>query len=285
MITETSKNLSDLYSAIVDLESCLAKVAYKFTSEEDFSKIKSIEEMQLVYWSEIIQRLHVTGATTVLRLKKWYEAIDGSYKSKNYYGFCASLRGLLEACSDSFFSIGKIIIPIAENFSHIKDAIDGEAKKTVLATDIENELIHYIFGRKLSISERQSFEDSHKAKQVREYLDSIQSDSLNELYSELCQVSHPSLMSFIPFMMATSEHGLMLHNESIDEELNKNILERHRSTIYETTVFALGPALCSLKLVNLLSGSLLEALRTDERAFKGISEYDLWVKLETMING
>lgn len=285
MDTEISENLSDLYSAIIELENCLAKVAYKFTPEEEFSKIRSIEELQLVYWSEIIQRLHVCGATTVLRLKKWYEAIDSSYKSKNYYGFCASLRGLLEACSDSFYSIGKIIIPISENFSHIKNAIDGKATKLVLATEIENELIHYIYGRKLSASERESFEDSHKAKQVRQYLDSIKSDNLNSLYSELCQVSHPSLMSFIPFMMETSDQGLVLHNEFIDEELNKNLLERHRSTIHETTVFALGPALCSLKLVNLLSGSLLEALHTDERAFKGLGEYGLWVKLEAMING
>jgi hypothetical protein len=285
MDMETAENLSELYSAITELESCLATVAYKFTPEEEFSKIRSIEELQLVYWSEIIQRLHVCGVTTVLRLKKWFEAIDSAYKSKSYYGFCASLRGLLEASSDSFYSIGKIIIPISENFSHIKDAIDGEAKKMVLATEIENELIHYIYGRKLSASQRKSFEDSHKAKQVRQYLDSIQSEHLNSLYSELCQVSHPSLMSFIPFLIETSEHGLVLHNEFIDEELNKNLLGRHKSTIHETVVFALGPAICSLKLVNLLSGSLLEALHTDERAFKSLGEYGLWIKLETMING
>ncbi|MBQ4844574.1 hypothetical protein [Pseudoalteromonas sp. MMG005] len=285
MDKDIEENLSDLYSAIIEIESCLAKVAYKFTAEEDFSKVRSIRELQLVYWSEIIQRFHVCGATTILRLKKWYEAIDSSYKSKNYYGFCASLRGLLEACSDSFYSIGKVIIPISENFSHIKSAIDGKATELVLATEIENELIHYIYGRKLSASERESFEDSHKAKQVRQYLDSIQSENLNSLYSELCQVSHPSLMSFTPFMMETSDHRLVLHNEFIDEELNKNLLERHKSTIHETTVFALGPALCSLKLVNLLSGSLLEALHTDERAFENLGEYGLWVKLEAIIDG
>ncbi|MGP9765448.1 hypothetical protein ACT3UM_06935 [Halomonas sp. AOP13-D3-9] len=285
MNTEKTKKLSDLYSSIVELEGYLAKVSYKFTPEEEFLKIRSVEDLQQVYWSEVIQRLHVCGATSLLRLKKWYEAIDCAYKSKNYYGFCASLRGLLEACSDSFYSIGKVIIPISENFSHIKKAIDGEAKKLVLATEVENELIHYIYGRKLSPSERESFEDSHKAKQVRQYLDSIQSEQLNDLYSELCQVSHPSLMSFIPFMLETPDQGLLLHNEFIDEELNINLLERHRSTIYETTLFALGPALCSLKLVNLLSGSLLEILHTDERAFKNLSEYGLWVKLEAMING
>lgn len=285
MSSENTPLLSELYTAIVELENCLVKVAYKFLPDEGFSKLDSIEEMQLVYWSEMIQRLHICGATTILRLKKWYQAVDSAYKSENYYGFCASLRGLLEACSDSFYSIGKVIGPISDNFSHIKDSLDGIATTTVLATDLENELIHYIYGRKLSASERDTFDVSHNAKQVREYLNSVNSDSLNSLYSELCQVSHPSLMSFIPFMMETQEHGLMLHNESIDNELNKNLLERYHSTIHETTTFALGPAVCSLKLVNLLSGSLLEALKTDERAFSNLNDYALWASLEDKING
>jgi len=130
-----------------------------------------------------------------------------------------------------------------------------------------------------------NFENSHKAKEIRDYLGSIQSDSLNNLHSELCQVSHPSFMSFIPFMMETEDQGLLLHNECLDDELNKNILGRHRSTIHETTLFALEQALCSLKLVNLLAGSLLEALHTNERAFENLNESSLWVHLEKTING
>jgi len=285
MNKEKLESLSDLYSAIIEIESCLAKVSYKFTSVDEFSEISSVKELQLIYWSEIIQRLHVCGATTILRLKKWYEAIDCSYKSKNYYGFCASLRGLLEACSDSFYSIGKVILPIAENFSHIKTAIDGQAEQFIISEELENELIHYIYGRKLSASERENFDNSHKAKQVREYLNSMQSELLDSLYSELCQVSHPSLLSFLPFMMESSDHELVLHKEFIDEELNKDLLNRYRSTIFEATEYALGPALCSLKLVNLLSGSLLEALRTDERVFQDLNEYNLWVRLEKAIKG
>lgn len=282
---EESYELSDLYSVIVEIEGCLAKVSYNFTPKDKFSEIKSVDELQLVYWSEIIQRLHICGATTILRLKKWYEAVDCAYESKNYYGFCASIRGLLEACSDSFHSIGKVILPISENFSHIKSVIDGQAKKVVFATELENELIHYMYGRKLSATEKESFEHSHNAKQVREYLNSIQDESLDDLYSELCQVSHPSLMSFLPFMIEHPDHGLILHNDFLDDELNKNILERHRSTIYKTTEYALWPALCSLKLVNLLAGSLLGALHTDEEAFKSLNEYSLWVRLEKTIGG
>jgi len=58
-----------LYSALIEIESCLAKVSYNFTTKDNFSHLKSIEETQLIYWSEIVQRLHVFGATTILRLK------------------------------------------------------------------------------------------------------------------------------------------------------------------------------------------------------------------------
>ncbi|ENU79711.1 hypothetical protein F975_02340 [Acinetobacter sp. ANC 3789] len=284
MDNEKSIMLSDLYSIIIEIESNLARVCYKFTPIDEFEKIDVIDKMQLIYWSEIIQRLHLSGVTTILRLKKWYEAIDCAYKSKNYYGFCASLRGLLEACADSFYSIGKVLIPISENFSHIKLALEGNVEKVLISHELENELIHYIYGRKLSENERGEFQDSHKAKQVREYLNSLQSESLNNLYSELCQVSHPSLMSFAPFLISTSDEELCLHNLCLDEELNNKILDEYRATIYDTTLFALGPSLCSLKLVNLLAGSFLEALKTNDKALETIHEYSLWIELEKIIN-
>lgn len=284
MNNKESKMLSDLYSIIIEIESSLARVSYKFTPMDEFKEINAIDKMQLIYWSEIIQRLHLSSATTILRIKKWYESVDCTYKSVNYYGFCASLRGLLEACADSFYCIGKVLIPISENFSHIKVALDGNAEKALLAEDLEKELIHYIYGRKLSANERGEFENSHNAKQVREYLDSVQSESLNNLYSELCQVSHPSLMSFAPFLIDTLDQGLLLHHQLLDEQLNNRILDEYRSTIYDTTLFALGPALCGLKLVNLLADSFLEALKTNEKALKTIHEYSLWVELEKIIN-
>ncbi|MCP4986953.1 MAG: hypothetical protein GY928_13150 [Colwellia sp.] len=278
-------SLSYIYSVLVEVDGYISKVAYKFIPEEQFKKIDNIPEMQLVYWSEIIQRFHISNATSLLRVKKWYEAMNAAYDNNNYYGFCAAIRGLLESCSDSFYSLGRVIFPIAENFNNIKIAIEGKSQKTLFAEEIEQELIHYIFGRKLSRSEQDMFPLSHNAKQVRKYLDSIDNASLNSLYSELCQISHPSIMSFLPFMMELDDHGLTLHNERIDNELNKNLLERHRKTIYNTTIYALGPSLCGLKIINKLNTPLLESLKTNEKAFKSLEGYGLWSSIEQAING
>ena len=278
-------SLSDLYAVLDEVNDHISKVAYNFLPKEEFMKIDNVEEMQLVYWSEIIQRFHICSATSLLRVKKWYEAMQASYEADNYYGFCSAMRGLLEACSDSFYSIGRVILPIADNFKHIKKAIDGKAQKTILAEELEHDLIHYIYGRKLSRPEKRSFSASHNAKQVREYLSAISSKPLDELYSELCQISHPSIMSFLPFMTELDGHGLTLHNEKIDNILNKNLLERHRETIYSTTVYALGPSLCGLRLINTFNSPLLDSLKTNPKAFNSLEEYELWNVIEQTING
>lgn len=277
-------SISELYSILMDAEESIPGVAYKFIKDEDFLKIDNIPESQLVYWSEIIQRLHACSATTLLRLKKWIEAIQVAFEQKNYYGFCASLRGLIEACSDSFYTLGRVIYPIAENFKQIRIATKGESNQTNLSETIENHLIHYLLARKLTRSEKDSFPDSHSAKQVREYLESLNDDNAIELYAELCQVSHPSTMSLIPFLIEHDEYGLMLHKEQIDDTLNRNILERHRETIYNCTMYALATSLCGLKMTNHFDVPLFESLHTDEKAFISLEGHPLWVGIEEQIN-
>lgn len=268
----------------MDAEESIPGVAYKFISDEDFLKIDNIQESQLVYWSEIFQRLHACSSTTLLRLKKWLDSTQIAYEHKNYYGFCSSVRGLIEACSDSFYTLARVIYPIAENFNKIRIATIGESVKPIFAESIENHLIHYLFARKLTRPEKDSFPDSHNAKQVREYLDDFKNDNAIELYAELCQVSHPSTFSLIPFLIEHEEHGLMLHKEQIDDELIINILKRHRETIYTCTMYALATSLCGLKMVNHLNVPLLESLTTKENAFKSIEGHPLWGTIEEMIN-
>ena len=277
-------SISELYSVLLDAEESIPGVVYKFLKDEDFLKIDNIPESQLVYWSEIIQRLHACSVTTLLRLKKWIEAIQVAFEQNNYYGFCASIRGLIEACSDSFYTLGRVIYPITENFNQIRIATKGESSKPFFSESIENYLIHYLFARKLTRSEKPSLPDSHNAKQVREYLQSLKDDNAIELYAEMCQISHPSTMSLIPFLIEHDEYGLTLHKEQIDDTLNRNILDRHRETIYSCTMYALVTSLCGLKMINYFDVPLFESLQTDEKAFISLEGYSLWISIEEQIN-
>lgn len=276
MEEQDQSQLSPLYNVVLELDQRIRGVAYNYTSEQDFLKVDSIEEMQLIYWSEIIQRIHVCGATSIKRVKKWYDAIQTGYESENYYAFCSALRGLIEACSDTFYTVSKIMDPICTEFVTIEQALNGHAKKVLLSEEIENELIHYIFARKLTKAEKNKSPSSHDAKQVRAYLDAVQEQAVLDLYAELCQVSHPSQVSLVPFLLSTDEYSLMLHKSDVDAELNKHLLQRHKPAILAASKFAVLPAMCVLKLINEFEASLIEALRTDEGALAPATESPLW---------
>jgi len=126
--------------------------------------------------------------------------------------------------------------------------------------------------------------DSHNVRLVSEYLESIKDENAIELYAELCQVSHPSTMSLIPFLIEHDAYGLTLHKEQIGDTLNRNILDRHRETIYNSTMYALATSLCGLKMVNHFDVPLFECLHTDKKAFTSHEGYPLWLSIEEKIN-
>jgi hypothetical protein len=268
--------LSPLYNVLADLEPVIRGVAYKYTPEDDFRAIYSLEEMQLVYWSEMLQRMHVCAATSIKRIKKWLDATHTAYEAENFYGFCAGLRGLVEACADTFHAVAQIIDPVCEDFATIERALRGEATTVLLSEQIEDVLIHYVFARKLSKAEKQQFHPAHDAKQVRAYLDSLSNPDLIELYAELCQVSHPSAISLMPFLIGTEEHPLMLHAEHVDRELNDQLLARHKETIVAACTVSVVPAMCILQLINQFDAPITEALRTEELYLTPAVETEFW---------
>lgn len=285
MNQEVKDQLKNLYSILVNIESSITTIPYKYISKAEFSKLPPTE-VKYVYWFENIQRFHICGLTTIFRLKKWYEAVESAYKCQNYYGFCAALRGGIEACADSFYSLGGCVKTIAENFSVIKLALEKKPLGNysfILSSEVEDVLIHYIYGRKLSKEEKITCENSHNAEQVQTYLNSLENDKTKELYSELCQVTHPSAYSLFPFFAHISDSEQLIHTFSVDKELVDSILKRYIEAISETITLALGPALCSLKIVNLLFDSLDSNITINENLLGNLSEYKYWQNLEEKI--
>lgn len=266
-----------LYDIVLQVEPKLRAVEYKFTPLKNFCRIDSIDELQLVYWGEIVQRLHACGATSIMRFKKWCHAAVTAYHADNYYGFCASLRGLIEACADTYYTISKVTSPVCENFAMIERALRGKAIDPLFSESIEEELIHYTHARKLSRAEKVDCEESHIARQVRTYMDSIGEQSIQDLYSELCQVSHPSAFSLVPFLVQENDDSpLMLHQVHIDRELNDEILTRHGEAIATASNLTVVPAMCMLKLINEFDAPYTEALRTDATVLAFAEQSEMW---------
>jgi hypothetical protein len=276
------EELAPYYSLLEEAAAGLSGVVYKYTTEDEFTKITSIPELQLVYWSEMVQRLHACACTSILRMKKWCEAANLSYLVHNYFGLCASLRGLIEACADTFFCHGNVLFVFATNFQTITTALRAEASKIYLAEGVEQALMHYVFGRKLSTQEKSTSEALHNARHVQEYLESIGNPAVTELYSDLCQVSHPSMMSLVPFLTQTVEHGLVFHTHNIDDELNKKLLRQHRAGLEKALTFGMTSSLCALGLINEFDAVIVETLQCrDNKALRELERIPLWARLKS----
>jgi hypothetical protein len=275
--------LSPLYNVLLDVEPKIRGVAYKYTSQEDFRKIKSVEEMQLVYWSEIVQRMHVCAATSIKRAKKWIEASNVAYQADNFYGFCSALRGLVEACADTFYTVSKIVDPICTNFAIIERALNENATKILLSQEIEDALIHYVFARKLTKTEKAGLASAHDAEHVKTYVECLANQEIVDFYSELCQVSHPSAMSLVPFLTGNEHYSLILHDEHLDRELNDDLLLRYKKAIVAGTNMSVLPAMCVLKLINEFDAPITEALRTDDRSLAPAVQMGLWQDMVSKI--
>lgn len=276
------EEIEHLYSELKAFESAIEGISYNFTPPSDFRKIVSLEESQLVYWSEIVQRLHASSATSIFRLIKWIDSALLAYDN-NYYSLCSSIRGLIEACGDTFYTLSKVIYPICDNFKEIEIALNGYSSRLMISSEIENELIHFIYARKLDKIQKSSFDSAHNARQVRDYINAIGSQSVTELYAELCQVSHPSALSLIPFILSTDENEFVLHKENVDSILNENLIDRNKNAIEEALRLALVISICGLYVINQFDAEVIQPLKLDEDVFTGFESSEIWETLKLKI--
>jgi len=76
---------------------------YLFVPDEEFIKINDELLQSKIYWEDILYRAHIASLLSLFKVRRWFQGMENNHD--NYYGFCSSLRGLIESCADSFFSL------------------------------------------------------------------------------------------------------------------------------------------------------------------------------------
>lgn len=168
---------------------------YPIMENSTFEKLTR-EDMNRVYWAEMLYRAHWAAISNFIRYSRWFDAcLTHSTVTPNFPAFCAALRGLTEAAGDTFYSLGAVPETLASASSGILAALQGNASSIHLSQELEDKLIHFQFARKLVKNE--SAPSTHKAQSAAEYLKEIDHEDhpVKELYSELCQVVHPAAQS------------------------------------------------------------------------------------------
>src|SRR5262249_26255920 len=97
-----------------------ASQVYSFMPIEKFLAIGPYPaEVNRIYWTEMLGRVHLASCTSLRRNLGWIEAVAICYEANNYLGFTASLRALIESIGDSAEVLAKMPKNVAKHHSMI----------------------------------------------------------------------------------------------------------------------------------------------------------------------
>jgi len=128
-----------------------------------------------IYWKELLYRVYWVAALNIMRHQRWQAACTRAFaEPANLLAFASGLRGLLEGAQDAWYSLNGVPSTLARDLGYIHSSLSGTMKdKGLLNKELEDRLMHFLYGRKLDKTEREMSPPSHLAKEPRDYRNAI----------------------------------------------------------------------------------------------------------------
>ena len=233
--------------------STAGKPRFSFMPEPEYADLirENLAGGLRLYWLEILYRARLSSLIALLRVCRWVDGVRQGHESKNLLAFAASFRGLLEVAADTWSSYRKICGSLTVNYSHIRRAIDGRAKAAFVAPDLEGELIHFMYARKLTKSEPAPVE--HRARTATDYLELLAQGAgeiVKECYAELCNLTHPAAHSVLSFVQAHEAGNLLEFWPEADADRINDLCVRYGPATDDILMLSVNEPLVALKLLN-----------------------------------
>jgi hypothetical protein len=172
----------------------------------EFQSLDGVSQMNRVYWREILFRVYWAAALNMMRHQRWQSACIRAFDSPaNLLAFAASLRGLLEASQDAWYSLGSVVNTLAQDRKRIESALLGRlADKLFVNSEFEDRLIHFVYARKVSKDQREITPISHISLDPKDYRKAVglpeeEREAFRLLYDHLCGICHPTAFSLLSF--------------------------------------------------------------------------------------
>jgi hypothetical protein len=112
---------SQIYIDIIDQVLAAAqKHTYKFLRDDIYQSWRDSPEFSVagnnyILGSELVDKAHLAAISSLVRTRRWSDAICQSYEIPNYIAWAAAARGLLESAGDIWDGLGNISMTLAEN--------------------------------------------------------------------------------------------------------------------------------------------------------------------------
>lgn len=216
-------------------------------------------DLQQIYWSEILQRAHCAGLTSLIRNFKWTASVCQAIDDNNLLSFTSNLRCLIESCGDSIMSLTSLPKALSDNNATIKAAIKGEGDTLVMSEEFEGILNRLTDARMIAQADGGSDGKLPKAKHAKpasEYLqklDNITDDGpISELYTVLCQFADPSAHSIHYLFDIDENEGKYDFNyaKDPDKEYIERVLNNYMAEIIQSLQYGFNSSLLTLKTLN-----------------------------------
>ena len=245
------------YVAMIDdlgLESL--ETRYTFMDTEEFRELleQDVSAGMRVYWSEMLQRAHLTAVTAILRSKRWLSGLQHATGEENLLLFASAFRAFMESAADASTALIGTPWTLARCHSLITEALEGRATTVSISSELEDELIHYSHGRGLTRADRANAPRSHRVRQPQDYrkiLEDQNSDNVKQCYSDLCDLVHPGASSVWMWLDAVDETGLEFRlSARRDEALIAGFLRQYPTIPLELLMFAFNAPAITLNVLN-----------------------------------
>ena len=204
---EVIVKLPDTISHAIDyLKSLPLEIDEKYMQNKHFEKLLRVDQTaaMIVYWEEIDERIKYLWKSIGLRGNSLLENVVSCVNSKNYYPAAISTRALLENCAYLHFCLMKILPMYTkwtnqDVFGHI---IRKEVKRLVISGELENLLILFSHGTTLRVltSNHPKWKQEGISKYIKSLSEEKGYEDINDYYSLLCQIAHPSIGSNLIFL-------------------------------------------------------------------------------------
>lgn len=275
-------DLLNTYESLHSLRQSNDEWRYVFMADDEFRELMTEDAIRAsgVYWKEMLYRTHIVCLVSAFKTLRWMESLDSTFE--NYYGFCASLRGLLESCADTFYTLRSVPLTLAKDFFVIKAQIGQRSSVITTHAPLEDLLIHYIQATKLSHSQAKQYPDSFRAKTIKEYLSAMDDEDLNALYQWLCGISHPAYEATKMFLFLHKGQTIVCNDSfNMEKVMIRDILQFYAPALSRMMRSYMNNLVSVLLVLNELGIESLTTTIGSELVFK---QTDIWEEIHQYMN-
>lgn len=226
---------------------------YRIMPLAESATIQDLGERNQIYWQEILFRAHFGASAGLMRLREWLRGSERALADGNVLMLAAGIRGFLEAAADTWQGFADVAPTLADSHVVVRRAISGHlGEQMALAPELESMLIHFAYARKLKAGEGPAL---HSAATARETVSCLleSAPSAVEVYSMLCEYSHPAAPSVFRFAGDITHADTVTFDPAAGAGKIAEILERSQEVGQAALVLGIGPLLVALKVLNAFS--------------------------------